>query len=205
MNASGPFLKRPGNFSRPKESFKIKICWIVPQFLAHETIKIASFTDSLLIVSLYYFQMLLKLWSWMQTQQTQNSFPGPNSYRDFRETVARSLCAQRVCSVAVHCFVLAAEALVSKWSPTGRNGVTMYKVTYRGYSLKVWAQHHFFRTYHSWPTGPIPAALSSWILHLTVLVRVSCPFTPSSRRNLFTKNSLMMGTEESCTRLTNKV
>ena len=29
---------------------------------------------------------LLKHWSWMQTQQTQNSFPGPKRYRDFRET-----------------------------------------------------------------------------------------------------------------------
>ena len=190
MTTSGPFLKRPGNFSGPKANFKIKPCWIVLQFLAHKPIKIASFTDSFIVL----FSKLLKLWSWMQTQQTQNSFPGPKSYRDVRETVSRSLCAQRFCSVAVHCFVLAAEALVSKWSPTGRNGVTMYKVTYRGYSLKVWTQHHFFRTYHSWPTRSIPAALSSWILHLTILVRVSRPFTPSSKRNLFTKNSLMMGT-----------
>ena len=30
--------------------------------------------------------VLLKLWSCMQTQQTQNSFPCPKSYRDFRET-----------------------------------------------------------------------------------------------------------------------
>lgn len=71
----------------------------------------------------------------------------------------------------------------------------MYTVTYHGYSLNVRTQHLFFRTYHSWPTGSIPAALSSWILHLTVLVRVSCPFTPSSKINLFTKNSLMMETD----------
>ena len=32
----------------------------------------------------------LKLWSWMQTQQTQNSFPGRKSYQDFRETGPRS-------------------------------------------------------------------------------------------------------------------
>ena len=32
------------------------------------------------------FSKLLKHWSWMQTQQTQNSFPGPKRYRDFRET-----------------------------------------------------------------------------------------------------------------------
>ena len=47
---------------------------------------------------------------------------GPKSYRDFRETVARSLCVHRFRSVAVHCFVLAAKLLFKmesdrvKWS-----------------------------------------------------------------------------------------
>ena len=47
---------------------------------------------------------------------------GPKSYRDFRETVARSLCAHRFRSVAVHYFVLAAKLLFKmesdrvKWS-----------------------------------------------------------------------------------------
>ena len=90
-----------------RANFKIKTCWIVPQFLAHKPIKIASFADSFIVL----FSKLLKLWSWMQTQQTQNSFPGPKSYRDFRETAARPLCAQRFWSVAVHCFVLAAKLL----------------------------------------------------------------------------------------------
>ena len=120
---------------------------------------------------------------------------GPKSYRDFRETVARSLCAHRFCSGAVQstalysllscCFKMESDR--AKWS----NHVHSYisRVLAQGKNTPP-----FVRTYHSWPTGPIPAALSSWILHLTVLVRVSCPFTPSSKRNLFTKNSLMMGT-----------
>ena len=119
-STSGPFLERPGNFSDLKASFKIKICWIVQQFLAHETIKIASFTDSFILL----LSKLLRLWSWMQTQQTQNSFPGPKSYRDFRETVARSLCAHRFCSGAVQstalysllscCFKMESDR--AKWS-----------------------------------------------------------------------------------------
>ena len=59
MTTSGPFLKRPGNFSGPKANFKSKTSWIVPQFLAHEPIKIASFTDSFIVL----FSKLLKLWS----------------------------------------------------------------------------------------------------------------------------------------------
>ena len=31
----GPFLERSGNCSRPKANFKIKTCWLVAQFLAH--------------------------------------------------------------------------------------------------------------------------------------------------------------------------
>ena len=58
----------------------------------------------------------------MQTQQTQNSFPDPESHRDIRQRAAKSLCAHRFCSGAVHCFVLAAKLLFqngvdrAKWS-----------------------------------------------------------------------------------------
>ena len=78
----GPFLKRPGNFSCPKANFKIKTCWKVAQFVAHKPVNFPSLTDSFIVL----LSKSLKLWSWMQTQQTQNSFPGPKSYRDFRET-----------------------------------------------------------------------------------------------------------------------
>ena len=81
MSTRGPFLERPGNFSGPKANFKIKTCWIVPQFLAHEPIKIASFTDSFIVL----FSKLLKLWSWMQTQQTQNSFRAPKVIGTFEK------------------------------------------------------------------------------------------------------------------------
>ena len=36
------------------------------------------------------FSNRLKLWSWMQKQQTQNSFPGPKRCRGFRETGPRT-------------------------------------------------------------------------------------------------------------------
>ena len=82
----GLFLERPGNFSGPKASFKIKKCWIVAQFLAHKPVNFVSLIDSFIVL----FSKWLKLWSWMQTQQTQNSFPGPKSYRGFRETGPRT-------------------------------------------------------------------------------------------------------------------
>ena len=54
---------------------------LVKPFLAHKQVSFASLTGSFIVL----FSKLLKLWSWMQTQQTQNSFPGQKSYRDFRE------------------------------------------------------------------------------------------------------------------------
>ena len=78
----GLFLERHGNFSDQKTNFKIKTCWIVAPFLAHKPNKIASLSDSFIVL----FSKLLKLWSWMQTRQTQNSFPGLKSYRNFLET-----------------------------------------------------------------------------------------------------------------------
>ena len=52
------------------------------QFLAHKPVNFASLTDSFIVS----FSKLLKLWSWMKTRQTLNSFSGPKSYRDFQET-----------------------------------------------------------------------------------------------------------------------
>ena len=79
--ALGTFLERPGNISGPRENFKIKTCSIVAQFSAHKPVKFALLTDSFIVS----FSKLLKLWSWMQTRQTQNRFPGPKSDWDFRE------------------------------------------------------------------------------------------------------------------------
>ena len=50
MPTSGPFLEKPGNFSGPNANFKIKTCWIVAQFVAHKPIRIASFTDSFIVL-----------------------------------------------------------------------------------------------------------------------------------------------------------
>ena len=75
----GPFLERPRNFLGPKANFKIRICWIGAQFLAHKPVNFASLTDSFIIS----FSKLLEPWSWMQTR---NSFLGPKSYQDFSET-----------------------------------------------------------------------------------------------------------------------
>ena len=47
------------------------------QVLAHKPVSFASLTYSVTVL----FSKLLKLWSWMQTQQTQNSFPGLKSYQ----------------------------------------------------------------------------------------------------------------------------
>ena len=71
----GPFLERVGNFSGPKANFEIKTCWIVARFPAHKPVNLALLTDSFIAS----FLKLLKLWSWMQTRQTSNSFPGPKS------------------------------------------------------------------------------------------------------------------------------
>jgi len=66
-------------FSKGPENQKIRICWIVAQFLAHKPVNFASLTDSFIIS----FSKLSEFWSWMQTQ---NSFLGPKSYQDFSET-----------------------------------------------------------------------------------------------------------------------
>ena len=58
---------------------------MVAQFKARKPVNLASFTDSFIVS----FSKLLKLWSWMQTRETQNNFPGPQIYRDFRETGPR--------------------------------------------------------------------------------------------------------------------
>ena len=85
MTTRGSFLDRPGNFSSSKTNFKIKTCWIEARFLAQKLVNFASLTYSFVVL----FSNLLKLWSWMQTQ-TQNSFPGPKSYRDFWEPGPRT-------------------------------------------------------------------------------------------------------------------
>ena len=67
-------------FSYPKKSrnrkFQIQTFWIVVQFLARKPVNFASLLTA----------KFLKLWTWMQTRQTQNSFSGPKSYWDFPET-----------------------------------------------------------------------------------------------------------------------
>ena len=60
---------------------------MVAQFLAHKPYNFASLTDSLILL----FLKLLKICSWMQTRQTKNCFPGPKTYRDFREMGPRSV------------------------------------------------------------------------------------------------------------------
>ena len=65
--ASGKSWKLLG----PKANFEIQTCWIVAQFLAYKPVNFASLTDSFIVL----FSKLLKLWSWMQTQLTKNSFP----------------------------------------------------------------------------------------------------------------------------------
>ena len=77
----GPFLERQENFSGRRQ-----ILWSKPvavwQFIAHKPVSFASLTDSFIMS----FSELLEPWSWMQTRQTRNSFSGPKSYLDFRET-----------------------------------------------------------------------------------------------------------------------
>ena len=82
LSGQGPISRKTWKLFRP-EGNRIKTCWILAQFLAHKPLQIVSITDS----SILLFSKLLKLWSWMQTQ---NSFPGPESYRDFGETGPRS-------------------------------------------------------------------------------------------------------------------
>ena len=48
---------------------------MLPQFLAYKPVQIASITDSFVVL----FSKLLKLWPWMQTQ---NSFRGTKSYSE---------------------------------------------------------------------------------------------------------------------------
>ena len=78
----GPFLERKGNFLGPRANFKIKTCWIVAQFLTYKPVNFSSLSDNFIV----WFSKLLKLWSWMQIRQTQNSFLGPKSHQDFLET-----------------------------------------------------------------------------------------------------------------------
>ena len=46
---------------------------MVAQFLAHKPVNSVSLTDSFIVS----FSKLLKLWSWMQTRETQSNFPSP--------------------------------------------------------------------------------------------------------------------------------
>ena len=84
----GPFLERQENFSGRRQ-----ILWSKPvavwQFIAHKPVSFASLTDSFIMS----FSELLEPWSWMQTRQTRNSFSGPKSYLDFRETGPRYVSA----------------------------------------------------------------------------------------------------------------
>ena len=77
---TGPFLERPGNLWARRQIFKTKTRWIVAQFLARKPFSFISLADSFIVL----FSKLLKLWSWMKTQQIQNSFPGPKRFLDFR-------------------------------------------------------------------------------------------------------------------------
>ena len=52
----GPFLETPGNFSDPKENFKVKTCWIVAQSVAHKLVNFSLLTDSFIVL----FSKLLK-------------------------------------------------------------------------------------------------------------------------------------------------
>ena len=56
-----------------KANVDIKTCRMVAQFLAHKPVNSALLTDSFILS----FSKLLKLWSWMQTRQTQIQLSGP--------------------------------------------------------------------------------------------------------------------------------
>ena len=62
----GPFLERSSNFSAPKANFENKTSWMVAKFLAHKQVNFGLLTDTFLLS----FLKLLKVWPWMQTQQT---------------------------------------------------------------------------------------------------------------------------------------
>ena len=83
-DAWGLFLESPGNFSDPKPKFEIKTRRVVAQVLAHKPMHFVSLTDS----SIVLLSKLINLRPWMQTEQPQNSFTGPKSYRDFWETAS---------------------------------------------------------------------------------------------------------------------
>ena len=79
--ALGPVSWKARKLFWPVGKFKIKTCSMVAQFFALKPVNFALLTDSFIVS----FSKLLKLWSWMQTRRTQNRFPGPKSYRDFRK------------------------------------------------------------------------------------------------------------------------
>ena len=62
----GPFLERSSNLSAPKANFEIKTSWMVAKFLANKQVNFGLLTDTFLLS----FLKLLKVWPWMQTQQT---------------------------------------------------------------------------------------------------------------------------------------
>ena len=54
------FSKGPKNFLGLKANFKIRICWIVAQFLAHKPVNLASLTDSFIISFQNYWNLDLE-------------------------------------------------------------------------------------------------------------------------------------------------
>ena len=75
LAGQGPVSRKTRKLFGPERKFEIKTCYIVTQFLAHKPVNFASFTNSCIVL----FSKLLKLWSWTQTQQTENNLPGPKS------------------------------------------------------------------------------------------------------------------------------
>ena len=75
------FSKDPETFRGSKANFKINTCWIAVQFLAHKTVNFASLSDSFIVS----FSKLLKLWSWMKTQQHKIAFPALKVTRTFEK------------------------------------------------------------------------------------------------------------------------
>ena len=75
------FSKGPVIFPVRKQILKSKPVELW-QFLAHKPFNFASLTDGFLSS----FLKSLKLWSWLLTRQTKNSFPGPKTYRGVRGT-----------------------------------------------------------------------------------------------------------------------
>ena len=87
----GPFLKGPANFLGPKTNFKIQTCWIGSTVASPQTVNCASLSDSFIVL----FSKLLKPWSGMQTQQTQNSFPSRIKWSALKNINACFLCQAR--------------------------------------------------------------------------------------------------------------